>query len=699
MLQRLHRLALACTLAAPLFFSASSAHAQQVDTRPDPVYIAASTPDEVLVQTGRQCATAHPSTIDQARVSSYVERFAPRTFERMQTVTIPVAFHVVTRTDGTGDVPNSQLEDQIDVMNDAFAPVGFQFTLASIDRTANNAWYNHEAGSGNERAMKQALAISPETTLNFYTGKPRARQLFFLVDILGYATFPFTYPENDPLHGVVVDYQSLPGGALREFNEGDTGTHEVGHWVGLFHTFQGGCSGLGDEVADTPAEAEPFYGSNCNSNRDTCPGGGTDPITNFMDYSDDVCLSEFTSGQAARAQDLMATYRPTIFSAGGGPVNQDPTASFTADCNDLSCSFTDTSSDPDGSIASRSWNFGDGSTSSQANPTNVYASAGTYSVSLTVTDNEGATDNTSRSVTVTSGGGGEPDTTDPSLSGSIRGGQYEGTASDSESGIATITLREDTNLNLDVDSFSPGASSVDFTITLQNRRQQGKGYAVATDVAGNESEIWICSDGCDEPGGGGGGEDTTNPSVTGSIKGAKFDGTASDSGSGIASVALGSDAVNLNLSVDNFSAGAGSVGFELTLIDVTQPGSGTIVATDVAGNEGTLFVDSENRREFMAMMSRTGEAVYALDESYPNPFALQTRIGYSLAQDGPVTLTVFDLAGRVVVRLVDDFRAAGPHEVAWDGTDEQGRAVASGVYVYRIEAGSFTDTERMVIMK
>jgi PKD repeat protein len=88
--------------------------------------------------------------------------------------------------------------------------------------------------------------------------------------------------------------------------------------------------------------------------------------------------------------------------------NSPPTANFTFTTSTLTANFTDTSTDSDGTIASRSWNFGDGGTSSTANPSHTYASAGTYSVTLTVTDNSGATNATSKSVTVTSGGGCTP---------------------------------------------------------------------------------------------------------------------------------------------------------------------------------------------------------------------------------------------------------------------------------------------------
>ncbi|MEO1477804.1 MAG: S8 family serine peptidase [Bacteroidota bacterium] len=297
------------------------------------------------------------------------------------------------------------------------------------------------------------------------------------------------------------------------------------------------------------------------------------------------------------------------------------------------------------------------------------------------------------------GTGGGDDTTPPALSGAIRGAQYEGTASDAGSGIAAIELTEATNLNLDVDGFASGASSVDFTITLQTRGDQGKGFVVATDVAGNTAELWVCSDGCDPPNTGGGDPDTTAPDVAGSIRGNRFEGTASDDGSGIRTVRLGDDAVNLVLTVDPFSAGASSVGFEVRLDNRGEPGSGTVIATDVDGNEGTLFIDSETSTRAGLAASRVEPGTFALGESYPNPFASSTRIDFSLAEDRAVTLTVLDIMGREVARLVDGQRTAGAHSVTWDAVDAQGRAVAAGVYVYHLQAGDYSESKRLVVLR
>jgi len=100
-------------------------------------------------------------------------------------------------------------------------------------------------------------------------------------------------------------------------------------------------------------------------------------------------------------------YNAVVAAGGGGGENQPPVAAFTYSCTDLECTFNGSSSnDPDGSITAYAWNFGDGATASGATASHTYAAGDTYSVTLTVTDNEGATDAEVKSVTVSSGGGG-----------------------------------------------------------------------------------------------------------------------------------------------------------------------------------------------------------------------------------------------------------------------------------------------------
>jgi hypothetical protein len=223
-------------------------------------------------------------------------------------ITIPVAFHVVTKVGKgknpgvVGEVSDAQVDEQIAVLNAAYAGRGFSFTRAAVTRTVNSKWFDGCASSRTERDMKNALAIDPARTLNIYSCNPTG--------LLGYAYYPDSFAETDARHGVVLLYSSVPGGATTNYNEGDTATHEVGHYLGLAHTFEGGCNVPGDSVADTPAEASPAYG--CPVGRDTCPASGLDPIYNFMDYTYDGCMNTFTGGQDSRMQEMVSAFRPSL---------------------------------------------------------------------------------------------------------------------------------------------------------------------------------------------------------------------------------------------------------------------------------------------------------------------------------------------------------------------------------------------------
>ncbi|HEX6148198.1 zinc metalloprotease [Nocardioides sp.] len=217
-------------------------------------------------------------------------------------VTVPVYVHVMAAKNGAGDVTNAQIDQQVAVLNTTFsgdesssaADTSFTFSLAGVDRFYNDTWHRDGASKKYRTQTRQGGADA----LNIW-----------LVDFgyLGIAQFPWDYARNSGTDGVRVHYGSLPGGPIQNYNLGETATHEVGHWLGLFHTFQGGCTQLNDEVADTPAQSSPTEG--CPAGRDSCSLPGLDPIHNYMDYSYDSCYTQFTQGQSGRMDDMWAAYR------------------------------------------------------------------------------------------------------------------------------------------------------------------------------------------------------------------------------------------------------------------------------------------------------------------------------------------------------------------------------------------------------
>ena len=285
-----------------------------------------------LTPTHRTCGTEDPTLQHQAELQAAVEAWrASNAGERGgRIVTVPVAWHIITRENGTGGVSQQEIDDQMAVLNDAYRDAGYQFVNAFQQTVANDDWADLTFGGADEIQMKSTLALDPAVYLNSYTA-PVLRNSQG-PGLLGWATFPDSGSEGDILQGQVLLASTLPGGANgAPYGLGDTATHEVGHYVGLFHTFQGGCSGFGDGVDDTPAVASPNFG--CPQGRDSCPNDdlGPDQVENFMDYVDDSCMDTFTPGQIERATALMTQFRPTIQASPAAILN--PTALAFGDVN------------------------------------------------------------------------------------------------------------------------------------------------------------------------------------------------------------------------------------------------------------------------------------------------------------------------------------------------------------------------------
>jgi len=260
-----------------------------------------------FVESGGRCATKEKD----ARLIASSNREVSVLALAPGSVTINVYFHVIQQngtagSSGTGFVPMSWINSQVNVLNQAYAGgtgganTPFRFVIAGVDYTVNSSWFSAGPGTSAEASMKNSLRRGTADDLNFYTNDGDG--------LLGWATFPSSYTSRPKDDGVVCFYRSLPGGNFAPYDLGDTGTHEIGHWLGLFHTFQGGCNGSGDSVSDTPAERSSAFG--CPSGLDSCRNkAGLDPIENFMDYTDDACMFRFTAGQSSRMDSQWVTYR------------------------------------------------------------------------------------------------------------------------------------------------------------------------------------------------------------------------------------------------------------------------------------------------------------------------------------------------------------------------------------------------------
>lgn len=266
---------------------------------------------------------------------------------------IPVVVHVIY-SNATENIPDSAIQQQIDQLNKDYsktntdtskipavwknvaADCGIQFCLASKDpsgdptngirhiSTSVTQWTTNDAVKHTAQGGDDAWLSS--SYLNVWVCNLAG-------GLLGYTQPPGT--GSQITDGVVILYSTLPGGPFccntDNYNMGRTATHEIGHWLNIRHTFDGGCAGTtsstcssqGDMVCDTPPAFNPNYG--CPGIKNTCSENNpfpppfnndqNDMTMNYMDYTDDNCMYMFTNGQSQRMQACLSVIRPTILTS------------------------------------------------------------------------------------------------------------------------------------------------------------------------------------------------------------------------------------------------------------------------------------------------------------------------------------------------------------------------------------------------
>ena len=256
-----------------------------------------------------RCGTPPPTPSEKIQVNRVIAALRAHGVNFRGKTVIPIRFHII-HSGGRGYVPDRRLKAQVEVLNRAYAPASVAFKVIDAKLHENEAWLFHERGSDAEIEMKIALGKDTARALNIYTAEPGG--------LVGYAAVPWHYAEQPVLDGVVLHHASLPDAARGSvpwpwpFDLGMTAVHEVGHWTGLYHTFEGGCEAPGDDIADTAYEA--IGASFCPQNQpSSCPDEVRfNPVDNYMDTSDDACMTHFTPLQYQRIKDLLIYYRSEL---------------------------------------------------------------------------------------------------------------------------------------------------------------------------------------------------------------------------------------------------------------------------------------------------------------------------------------------------------------------------------------------------
>jgi PKD repeat protein len=328
-------------------------------------------------------------------------------------LTIPVVVYVV-HENGVENISVNQVLSQITALNNYYDAYGIQFCLASMNGSASLASTTVPAGitspyPGIFNLNSSVLTnhnVSQQAALTAVSGLSSSRYLRIWVvkkisadnlppgsKINGYSMLPELAPAATD--GIVMAYDAFGDiatcGCTALYPQTQNGkilVHEVGHYLGLYHTFQGGCAGMsaancaaqGDKVCDTPPVAVPNSG--CPASMNSCAESPNlpDDIHNYMDYVNETCMTGFTPGQETRMISAISLYRAMLVSGPnhvhtGISCNVSLQAAFTVNNNAPCVGNTVTFTGVTISGATYDWDFGDGTTGSGNPVSHTYSAA------------------------------------------------------------------------------------------------------------------------------------------------------------------------------------------------------------------------------------------------------------------------------------------------------------------------------------
>ena len=620
-----------------------------------------------------QCGTPDPDPNEwQLTIDQVQQWVANQNRSNRNIVNVLIAWHVIYSSNGVGYLTDNQIYQQVEWLNDAFADHEFYFTLEVIDHTVNNDWFNDMYDTYDAEA-KQSLYLDPYHHMNVYSAS------LWQDGVGGYAYLPNSWPQGSYMHGIVIDYRSLP---YYDNTSGDTGVHEAGHYLGLHHTFYNNCSVSNDGVDDTPAHHED-YNDICNANLDSCPNQpGNDPVHNYMNYTNDACTTEYSPGQKDRMHAMVAQYRPSLLDNPVAPAwLTTSTLELAVPANSsIAADFTFDATNTYGGNYYTAINY-----SSVAADTTIEGYA-----TLQVMGDPQITSNTS---SISFGGVYVNDTTSMQL--------FLSNTGTDDLVISSIVS------DPDVFFTTPSAGAIDpeesMNVTVYFLPTVVEYYAGSVTISSNDEDdsvfvIPVYGQGLVSP---------MQFSMT------AISDTMAPNDLHIHRIALtnsGNFTLNYNISHDipwvtlSHSEGQLDAGAEDS-VSVTI----FTLFMGYGDYEGTLMFTT-NVGEFILPVhlvitvlgvddNAVIPSVFSVSENYPNPFNPRTQFTVSLPKMSHVVVTIYDILGRQVALLAEGDYNAGRYKMEWDGMMDMNAAAPSGVYLLVVQAGDHVFKHKMIMMK